>query len=143
MVIVDTNIILRYLLNDDEKLSKKATDIIDNNDIFIPNEVIIEACYVLKKLYNVEKEIIYTLIIELMAQDNIHFTNRSLIYETFKVYSKKNLDLVDCILFAYSKIDNQEIKTFDKKLEKILNSVWCINKESSLKSYWIFLNIVL
>ncbi len=123
MVIVDTNIILRYLLNDDEKLSKKDTDIIDNNDIFIPNEVIIEACYVLKKLYNVEKEIIYTMIIELMAQDNIHFANRSLIYETFKVYSKKNLDIVDCILFAYSKIDNQEIKTFDKKLEKLLNSV--------------------
>ena len=122
MVIIDTNIILRYLLNDDEKLSKKAADIVDNNEVFIPNEVIIEACYVLKKLYNVEKEIIYTLVIELMAQDNIHFTNRSLIYETFKAYSKKNLDLVDCILYAYSRTENQEIKTFDKKLERLLKS---------------------
>jgi len=120
MVIVDTNIILRYLLNDDEKLNKKACEIIDSNDILIPNEVIIEACYVLNKLYNVEKEIIYTLVIELMVQDNIFFTDRSLIYETFKAYSKANIDLVDCILYAYSKIEGYEIKTFDKKLEKLI-----------------------
>jgi len=86
----------------------------------IPNEVIIEACYVLNKLYNVEKEIIYTLVIELMVQDNIFFTDRSLIYETFKAYSKANIDLVDCILYAYSKIEGYEIKTFDKKLEKLI-----------------------
>ncbi|MBR6253684.1 MAG: PIN domain-containing protein [Clostridia bacterium] len=123
MVIVDTNIILRYLLNDDEKLNKKAREIIDNNDILIPNEVIIEACYVLKKLYKVEKEIIYTLVIELMAQNNIYFVDRALIYETFKVYSKTNIDLVDCILYAYGKIEGQEVKTFDKKLENLIKKL--------------------
>ena len=123
MVIVDTNIILRYLLNDDEKLNKKAREIIDNNDVLIPNEVIIEACYVLKKLYKVEKEIIYTLVIELMAQNNIYFTDRALIYETFKVYSKTNIDLVDCILYAYGKIEGQEVKTFDKKLENLIKKL--------------------
>jgi len=123
MAIVDTNIILRYLLNDDEKLNKKAREIIDNNDILIPNEVIIEACYVLKKLYKVEKEIIYTLVIELMAQNNIYFTDRALIYETFKVYSKTNIDLVDCILYAYGKIEGQEVKTFDKKLENLIKKL--------------------
>ena len=123
MVIVDTNIILRYLLNDDEKLNKKAREIIDNNDILITNEVIIEACYVLKKLYKVEKEIIYTLVIELMAQNNIYFTDRALIYETFKVYSKTNIDLVDCILYAYGKIEGQEVKTFDKKLENLIKKL--------------------
>lgn len=50
MVIVDTNIILRYLLQDNEELSKKAIEIIDNNKIFIPTEVIVEASYVLKKV---------------------------------------------------------------------------------------------
>lgn len=36
MVLVDTNIILRYLLDDNNELSKKAIEIIDNNKVFIP-----------------------------------------------------------------------------------------------------------
>ena len=51
MIVIDTNIILRYLLEDNEELSKKAIEIIDNNQIFIPTEVIVEASYVLKKVY--------------------------------------------------------------------------------------------
>ena len=48
MIVIDTNIILRYLLEDNEELSKKAIEIIDNNQIFIPTEVIVGASYVLK-----------------------------------------------------------------------------------------------
>ena len=55
MIVVDTNVILRYLLQDNEELSSKAIEIIDNNEIFIPTEVIVEVSYVLKKVYKVEK----------------------------------------------------------------------------------------
>ena len=121
MVIVDTNIILRYLLNDVEELNEKAKDIIDNNDILIPNEIAVEVCYVLQKVYKVEKEIIYTLIVELMAQDNVYFENRSIIYEAFKTFAKQSLDMVDCMLYAYSVVENKEIKSFDNKLMKLLS----------------------
>jgi predicted nucleic acid-binding protein len=40
MKIIDANIILRYLLNDTEKLAIKARDIIENNKVLVPNEVI-------------------------------------------------------------------------------------------------------
>ena len=36
MKIADANIILRYLLNDHEMLSEKATAIIENNKVFLP-----------------------------------------------------------------------------------------------------------
>ena len=32
-----------------------------------------------------------------------------------------NLDIVDCMLFAYNKNENYDIKTFDKKLDKLIN----------------------
>ena len=38
----------------------------------------------------------------------------------FKIYSEKNFDIVDCMLFAYSKNENYDIKTFDKKLDKLI-----------------------
>ena len=120
MIIVDTNIILRYLLQDSEELSKMAVEIMDNNEIFIPTEVIVEASYVLKKVYNVEKEMIYQAIKLLLNMDDIRFQNRETIELAFKIYSEKNFDIVDCMLFAYKKIENYDIKTFDKKLNNLI-----------------------
>lgn len=120
MIIVDTNIILRYLLQDSEELSKKAIEIIDNNEIFIPTEVIVEASYVLKKVYNVENEKINEAIKLLLDMEDIKFENKETIALAFKTYSEKNLDIVDCMLFAYNKIENYDIKTFDKKLNKLI-----------------------
>lgn len=120
MIIIDTNIILRYLLQDNEELSKKAIEIIDNNEIFIPTEVIVEASYVLKKVYNVENKKIYEAIKLLIDMEDIKFENKETIALAFKTYSEKNLDIVDCMLFAYNKNENYDIKTFDKKLNKLL-----------------------
>lgn len=50
MNIVDANIILRYLLEDIPELAEKAAEILENNEIFIPNEVFAEVVYVLEKV---------------------------------------------------------------------------------------------
>lgn len=120
MTIVDTNIILRYLLNDNEEMNKVATEIIENNEIFIPTEVIVEASYVLNKVYNVEKNDILNVVQQLLNMEGIVFQNKETIELAFKTYSKKNLDIVDCILFAYYKNEHLEVKTFDKKLAKLI-----------------------
>ena len=121
MIIVDTNIILRYLLNDDEELNEKATEIIDNNYILIPTEVIVEASYVLKKVYNVEKEKIFEVIQQLIKMDGVNFQNKETIELAFKTYAEKNLDIVDGMLYAYSKNEKFKVETFDKKLCKLIN----------------------
>ena len=121
MIVIDTNIILRYLLNDNEELSKQAIDIIDNNTILIPNEVIVEACYVLRKVYNVEKEKIYEAVQSLMEIDNINFQNTNVVSLAVKTYATQNLDIVDCILYSYNRIEKYEVKTFDKKLNKLIS----------------------
>lgn len=123
MIIVDTNIILRYLLNDNEKLNKVATNIMENNDIFIPTEVIVETSYVLKKVYHVEKEKIYEVVKELLNFENIHFQNSDTIKLVFKVYSERNFDIVDCLLYAYCKNENYVIVTLDEKLRKFIEGI--------------------
>jgi len=40
--------------------------------------------------------------------------------EAFKVYGAGKLDFVDTILYAYSKVNKDEIYTFDKKLSQLL-----------------------
>lgn len=55
-----------------------------------------------------------------MNIEDIKFQNKETISLAFKIYAEKSLDIVDCMLYAYKKNENYNIKTFDKKLEKLL-----------------------
>ncbi|GAB3806962.1 PIN domain-containing protein [Virgibacillus kimchii] len=50
MKIIDANVLLRYLLNDVEELTERAVELIENNNVYISNEVIAKVVYVLQKV---------------------------------------------------------------------------------------------
>jgi len=93
MIRVDTNYIIRYLINDDIEMANIAEIILTSKKVFISNEILAEVVYVLSRVYKIP---------------------------TFKIFKTKNLDFVDCLLCAYSKED--EIVTFDKKLNKCISN---------------------
>lgn len=120
MKIVDANIILRYLLNDTEELAQKATDIIENNKVLVPNEIIAEIVYVLEKVYKVNNEELSKTLIELFQYENIKVDDLEVIETALELYGRRRFDFVDTLLYAYNKVRRYEICTFDKKLEKLL-----------------------
>jgi predicted nucleic-acid-binding protein len=120
MKIADANIILRYLLNDHEELSNKATMIIEDNEVLLPNEVIAEIVYVLEKVYRVKNEEISDILLELFKYTNIVVNDIEILEEAFLLFGKRRLDFVDTLLYAYNKVKGYEVYTFDKKLNKLL-----------------------
>ncbi len=120
MNIIDANIILRYLLNDDVKMSDEATTIIEQNEVLLPNEVIAEIVYVLEKVYNIKNdEISYTLL-ELFRLKNIVVDDTEVMKEALLLYGKSRFDFVDTLLYAYNKVKGCKVYTFDKKLNNLL-----------------------
>jgi predicted nucleic-acid-binding protein len=122
MKIADANVVLRYLLNDSEDLSEKAAEILENNVIFLPNEVIAEIVYVLEKVYKVERKYINSALMELFEYGNLEVGDIGLIAESLKVFASRNLDFVDTLLYVYHKLGKHKVYTFDKKLNSLLNS---------------------
>ncbi len=122
MNLVDANVVLRYLLNDVEELADKAAVLLENKELFIPTEVIAEIVYVLEKVYQVEREEIQNSLLELFSYNNIQVNDLEVITEALKFYTKKKLDFVDAILYAYYKVRKYNVYTFDKKLSKLLDS---------------------
>ncbi|CQR72122.1 tRNA(fMet)-specific endonuclease VapC [Sporomusa ovata DSM 2662] len=120
MNIVDANVILRYLLNDEEELATRAADILENNFVHIPNEVLVEVVYVLEKVYKIERTDIFDAIIELLSYDNIE-AEKDVIAAALDLYKTRKFDVVDTILYAYHKISDHTIYTFDQKLEKYIS----------------------
>jgi predicted nucleic-acid-binding protein len=120
MNIVDANIILRYLLNDVEELATRASGILENTFVYIPNEVLVEVVYVLEKVYKVERSAINNALNELTSYDNIEVIDKNLITTALNLYKSRKFDIVDTILFAYHKVSKHTVYTFDEKLEKCI-----------------------
>lgn len=120
MKIVDANIILRYLLDDHEKLSDKATEIIENNEIVVTFEVICEVVYVLQKVYNVSRVDIKNEIISLFNEQKIVANDLHVLITALELFAFETIDFVDTILIARHRINKNIIFSFDKKLNKLL-----------------------
>lgn len=62
--ILDTNVVLRYLLQDVPDMFEIACTNIKQGDCFVFPEVIAEAVYVLKSVYKVERKDISSVLID-------------------------------------------------------------------------------
>jgi len=120
--ITDANVILRYLLKDDEQFFNKATEIIENNTLLITNEIAAEIVYILEKVYKVPKSEIRTALTEFFNSPSIIINDKKVILTAFELFDLNNLDFVDAILLAYNHLQNYKVFTFDKKLDKLLKS---------------------
>jgi len=120
MIRLDTNYILRYLLNDNEKMATLAEEVILHKEVHIANEVWAEVVYVLEGVYNLEKEKISTVLRSLLQADNIHVVDKYNLVKALEIFAQKKLDFVDCLLCAYAGVD--EVCTFDKKLQKCVDT---------------------
>ena len=61
--LIDANVVLRYLLRDDDALFKKASVLLERvkvgeEAVVIPESVIAECVYVLLKVYKIDRQII-------------------------------------------------------------------------------------
>ena len=120
MKIIDANIILRYLLNDHDELSAKAATIIEDNEVLLPNKVIVEVVYVLEKVYNVKNEEICDTLLALFKYKNFTVDDFEVLKEALLLFSRRRIDFVDTLLYAYNKVKGYQVFTFDKKLKKLL-----------------------
>ncbi len=119
MKIVDANIILRYLLNDNEKLSSQAIDIIDNSEVYTTTEVLAEVVYVLVKFYKLPKNIVIEKLLLLFEKNIVLHLETDMIIKALTLYLNNNIDFVDCVLISHSHINHYEIISFDKKVNKL------------------------
>lgn len=120
---LDTNIILRYLLQDYRDLSQEASVVIENNNIFITNEVLAEVVYVLNKTYKIDKEELSQTLIAFLHNENIYLLSKEVAVTALEYFREKNIDFVDCLLCSYSKISNYDVISFDKKLGSCLKNL--------------------
>ena len=122
---LDTNVLVRYLVQDDMEQWKLADEYIkevkaNNDTCFINNIVLCELVWVLKTSYKLSRDEIIDVIEKILRVDAFDFENREAAWWSVQQMKEHKADFSD---FLIKKINQQagcaETVTFDAKLQKV------------------------
>jgi predicted nucleic-acid-binding protein len=121
--LIDTNIILRFLLGDHPELSPKATAFMSKiADGTIKAEILdvvtAECVYVMEKFYQIPREKISEKLSKIFNFSGIVNLNRSEMLQGLLNFETSNVDIVDCVLAAMSS-SSRVVISFDKDMLKL------------------------
>lgn len=120
--LLDTNIILRFIVGDNEEQKLKARKIFQDAEkgkisLLLKTVVVAEACYVLESVYKKEKEEISSKLETFVSQKWLKVEDRKALIQMWKWY-RQDMHFVDSYLLALSEVNKQNLLTFDKNLNK-------------------------
>ncbi|VEN74323.1 Twitching motility protein PilT [Candidatus Desulfarcum epimagneticum] len=124
MKAIDTNVLIRFLIADDEPQTQKAYSILKNaelkqREIFVPLLVVLEMIWVLESVYEIPRMEILESIRDLLAMPALKFEQHSAVREFVRSARGNSYDLSD-LLIAHSARFNGcgPVLTFDKAASK-------------------------
>ena len=103
MVGLDTNIIVRYVVQDDARQATIANRIFDAelttaNKGFIPTAVLCETVWVLTRAYKYKRASILLTLETLMRTEALEFEHRECVWKAYEDFSRSAADFVDCLV---------------------------------------------
>lgn len=118
--LLDTNVLVRYLVRDEEQQYQQVVNWLKDAEngkikIIIPTIVVAETCFVLESFYKKQRDEISDSMVVLLSQRWMKVAERSALLSLWKDY-KAGLHFVDSFLRAFSRQNSYGILSFDKKL---------------------------
>lgn len=118
MISLDTNVVLRFLLDDVPEQSKKAATAIENNQVYVTDVVATEVIFVLEKIFKLARKDIIELFNDFLGLNNLVY-NQFFLTQTIDLYAKRpTLSIIDCYAAMEARVYNNTLATFDKALAK-------------------------
>ena len=118
MIAVDTNVVIRLLIEDDPAQTARAKATLETNEVFVSSGVLIEAEWVLRALYEIDVATIAGGLESVLALPNVQVpwpNDIALLFEAFR----SGMDFADTVHLIDSGSANcEQFATFDARLRK-------------------------
>jgi len=116
MTSLDTNVVLRFLLNDVPAQTEKAAKIISKDKVYVTDVIAVETVYVLEKVIELSRQDIVSLVTGFLGFPNV-VHNPYFLIDAISLYEhRSSLSIVDCYAAAEAKAYHNKLVTFDKRL---------------------------
>ena len=122
MIAIDTNVLLRYLLEDDARQFEKAVNLISGQQkVLVTDVVLVETIWTLRgKKYQLNKDELVAVLQSLFQEPNIRFEDGQAVwlaltdYRNAKPVKGKEADFADALIINKSKqVASKEKKPFE------------------------------
>ena len=120
MIAFDTNVILRYLLGDEPKQSKKAKALVDrlardDDRAYISDIVLCEVVWVLARGYKLDREKIVHVLSSLLATRQLAFDSTDRLQRAIRAFENGKGDFADYMIREQARNAGCDaVMTFDK-----------------------------
>jgi predicted nucleic-acid-binding protein len=122
---IDTNVLVRHLVQDDPRQSKAATEVITNRCTrddpgFINRIVLCELVWVLESAYGYSKDTVVTVLDRLFRTSQLQVEDAQTAWTAFRMYQNSKADFADCLLGSTNRFNGCESTvTFDRAAGKL------------------------
>jgi predicted nucleic-acid-binding protein len=121
--LVDTNLIVRYLVQDNEKQAKSAGklfDACDRGDVVIVAlpAVLAECVFVLESFYKRPRGEIASTLGTLISSPGVEMSDAAIHLDALDRYRKTKVHFVDCLIAATAAAENLPVASFDRDFRK-------------------------
>jgi len=123
-IIVDANVIIRFLLNDHPKLSPQAISIFSQAQkklikVYLDEVILAEVIWTLSSFYKIKKANLTENIEKFLSQDWVVSKKKDLMLNALYLYKSSNLDYIDCWAYVVSQDFKFKLETFDMNLKRL------------------------
>lgn len=125
MLGIDTNVLVRFLVRDDEAQFEKARKLIKREIaagrcVFVSHLVILETEWVLRSRYGLPKKLIIEAISGLLNAADVRFEDEPAVEEALFLWKDTTADFADCLIGAKNRrLGCRATATFDVKAAKL------------------------
>ncbi|MCY4426214.1 MAG: type II toxin-antitoxin system VapC family toxin [Halieaceae bacterium] len=125
MLGIDTNILVRFLVRDDEHQFEKARklirrEVVAGRSVFVSQLVLLETEWVLRSRYDFNQNEIIGVISGLLDSSDVQLEDETEIEEALYVWNDSNTEFADCLIGARNRrLGCSATATFDAKASKL------------------------
>ncbi|KWS99479.1 MULTISPECIES: PIN domain-containing protein [Pseudomonas syringae group] len=102
MIGLDTNVLVRYVAQDDPKQSPKASALIESFSISSPGFItavsVVELVWVLQSCYECAKSEIILVLETLLRTRELKIENADVVWQALRLFSDSKADFADCLI---------------------------------------------
>ena len=113
---VDTNVVVRYLVKDDDAQSARARDVVGSGGIFVPLTVVLECEWVLRSLYGFSGSAVIAALEAFCGAPGVAVGEAPAVKRAFRL-AKQGLDFADALHLAQA-TECEAFVTFDRRLAR-------------------------
>jgi len=123
VTLIDTNIIIRFLIGDHDQHLIESTRIFEeiesgNLQVEILDVVIMEVLFVLTKFYKLPKIDVVMDLKTILAMKGVVNNNKVILFDALSLFLTKNIDFVDALICSKSNLQGYQWLSFDQDIHK-------------------------